>query len=366
MLKTVTAVGAFFFAFASCSDSVDESNLYVFKGEMVSSFLTNNSDRFSDYIGLAKRTRLSKKTKSTVMELLATRGNYTCFAPTNEAVQAFVDSLMDQKGFPVDQVSDSIAEMIVKNSIIDTDQEKAFESSDFNEGALAWQNLNDRYVTVSFDTIKGKAVVVINSEARIVEPDNECENGYVHVMDKVVAMSNDEISQLIGQADNCRIFSRLLQETGWAKKLNKYRDEEYEENHPEYGNAIGSTGGNVAQYKCPDHRYFGYTVFVEPDSVFEKEWGIKIQVSEFGQIENWDEVKSIIEERCKSVDIYRQTANDAGNPTDWNNEDNVVNQFVAYHLYEDRIPFELLVIHMNEWGYSFKNTNKLAANVTRN
>ena len=30
MLKTVTAVGAFSFAFASCSDSVDESNLYVF------------------------------------------------------------------------------------------------------------------------------------------------------------------------------------------------------------------------------------------------------------------------------------------------------------------------------------------------
>lgn len=367
MLKTITAVGAFFFAFTSCSDSVDESNLYVFKGEMVSSFLTNNSDRFSDYIGLAKRTKLSKKTKSTVMELLAARGNYTCFVPTNEAVQAFVDSIMDQKNFPVEQVTDSIAEMIVKNSIIDTDQNKAFETTDFTEGALAYQNLNDRYVMVSFgtDTTSGKAVVIINSESRIIEPDNECENGYVHVVDRVVAMSNDEISQLVGQADNCRIFSRLLQETGWAKKLNKYRDEEYEEDHPEYGNALGSlTIGQT--YKCPEHRYFGYTLFVEPDSVFEKEWGIKIQVSEFGQIENWDEVKKIMEERCNSVDIYRQTANDAGNPEDWGNEDNAVNQFVAYHLYEDGIPPELLVVHMNEWGYSFKNENKLAVNVTRN
>lgn len=366
ILKTITMVGALLFAFTGCSDSVDDSNLYVFKGEMVSSFLTNNSDRFSDYISLAKRTKLSKKTQSTVMELLATRGNYTVFAPTNEAVQVFVDSIMDQKNFPIDQVSDSIAEMVVKNSIIDTDQNKAYEQSDFNEGALPYQNLNDRYVTVSYDTINGKAVVVINSESRIVEPDNECENGYVHVMDKVVAMSNDEISQLISQADNCKIFSRLLQETGWAKKLNKYRDEDYEENHPEYGNAIGSTGGNVAQYKCPEHRYFGYTAFVEPDSVYEKEWGIKIQVSNFGQIENWDEVKKSIEEHCNQVDIYRQTANEAGNPEDWTNQDNVVNQFVAYHLYEDQIPFDLLVIHMNEWGYSFKNPNKLAANVTRN
>lgn len=46
ILKTITMVGALLFAFTGCSDSVDESNLYVFKGEMVSSFLTNNSDRF--------------------------------------------------------------------------------------------------------------------------------------------------------------------------------------------------------------------------------------------------------------------------------------------------------------------------------
>jgi len=349
-----------------CSDNVDDSNLYVFTGDMISTYLTKNSDQFSDYIALAQRTKLSRRSQSTVMELLATRGHYTVFAPTNDAVHAFVDSIMDQKDYPLSDVSDSIAEMIVKNSIIDTGTADAYETNDLTEGALAYQNLNNRYVTVSFDTINGKASIIINSEARIISPDNECENGYVHVTDKVVAMSNDEISQLIGQADNCKIFSRLLQETGWADKLNEYRDEEYEENHPEYGNAIGSTGGNVKEYKCPDHRYLGYTVFVETDSVFEKEWGINIKLSSFGQIENWDEVKAQIVKHCEDVDIYKETSDNAGSPTDWENEDNVVNQFVAYHLYKDMVPFDLLVIHMNEWGYSFKNTNKLAVNVTRN
>ena len=366
ILKTAAMAFVGLVAFSACSDEVDESNLYIFKGQMVSTFLNENSDRFSDYISLAKRTRLSKRSTSTVMELLATRGNYTCFIPTNEVLQSYVDSIMNQKDYPIADVSDSIAEMVVKNSIIDTDMEEGYESTSFTEGALGYKNMNDRYVTISFDTINGKAVVVVNSESRLVEPDNECENGYVHIVDKVVAMSNDEISQLISQADNCKIFSRLLQETGWAKKLDEYRDEDYEENHPEYGNAIGSTGGNVDQYKCPSHRYLGYTVFVEPDSVFEQEWGIKIQISSFGQIENWDEVKQKIEEQCKGIDLYRQTANAAGNPEEWSNEDNEVNQFVAYHLYEDMIPFDLLVIHMNEWGYSYKNTNKLAANVTRN
>lgn len=299
---------------------------------MISTYLTKNSDQFSDYIALAQRTKLSRRSQSTVMELLATRGHYTVFAPTNDAVHAFVDSIMDQKDYPLSDVSDSIAEMIVKNSIIDTGSADAYETNDLTEGALAYQNLNNRYVTVSFDTINGKASIIINSEARIISPDNECENGYVHVTDKVVAMSNDEISQLIGQADNCKIFSRLLQETGWADKLNEYRDEEYEENHPEYGNAIGSTGGNVKEYKCPDHRYLGYTVFVETDSVFEKEWGINIKLSSFGQIENWDEVKAQIVKHCEDVDIYKETSDNAGSPTDWENEDNVVNQFVAYHL----------------------------------
>lgn len=366
LMKGMLALAMALLMVSSCDDSVDESNLYVFKGEMVASFLTKHSENFSDYIEMAKRTRLSKKSKSTVMDLLATRGNYTCFAPTNDAVQEYVDSIMNQKDFPVDQVSDSIAELIVRNSIIDSHGAKAYETNDFTEGALAYKNMSDRFVTVSFDTVNGRAAIIINSAARIVEGDNECENGYVHVMDRVVAMANDEISQLIGQAKNTKIFTRLLQETGWAKKLNKYRDEEYEENHPEYGNAIGSAGGNVAQYKCPEHRYFGYTVFVEPDSVFEQEWGIKLDISEFGQISNWDEVKQKIEEHCHAVDIYDQTSRAAGNPADWNDDDNVVNQFVAYHLYEDQIPYDLLVIHMNEWGYSFKNPNKLAANVTRN
>ena len=136
-----------------CSDNVDDSNLYVFTGDMISTYLTKNSDQFSDYIALAQRTKLSRRSQSTVMELLATRGHYTVFAPTNDAVHAFVDSIMDQKDYPLSDVSDSIAEMIVKNSIIDTGTADAYETNDLTEGALAYQNLNNRYVTVSFDTI---------------------------------------------------------------------------------------------------------------------------------------------------------------------------------------------------------------------
>ena len=44
----------------------------------------------------------------------------------------------------------------------------------------------------------------------------------------------------------------------------------------------------------------------------------------------------------------------------------MVNQFVAYHLTATHVPYDLLVIHMNEMGYSYMNTSKLSLNVTRN
>lgn len=358
------AIGALL---SSCSDKIDDSNLYVFKGEMVSTFLTNNSENFSKYISLASRVHLSNKSQSTVMDLLSTRGHYTCFAPMNDALQEYVDSVMDTPNYPIEQLSDSLASFIVKNSIIDTGDDDAYETSDFVEGALNYQNLNDRYVTVAFDTINGRASFIINSDSRIIDADNECENGYVQVVDKVLALSSDELPTLISQTPNLKIFSRLLQETGWENYLTEYLDYDYEYNHPETGNALGpSVGGGVATYDCPDHRRLGYTAFVETDSVFASEWGINIQISEFGQIANWDEVKSIIEQKCSEVDVYAQTANAAGNPQEWTDPDNVVNQFVAYHLTATHVPYDLLVIHMNEMGYSYLNANQLSLNVTRN
>lgn len=350
---------------ASCSDDVDESSLYVFKGEMVSTYLTNNSDDFSKYISLAKRTHLSPKSQSTVMDLLSTRGNYTCFAPRNDALQEYVDSVMDTPDYPIEHLDDSTAAFIVKNSIIDSGDRKAYETIDFTEGALAYKNLNDRYVTVNFDTLNGKVAFVINSGSRITDADIECENGYVQVVDKVVSLSSDELPALIGQASNMKIFSRLLEETGWDDRLKDYLDYDYEYDHPESGYGHRLDASHMVA-PCPEHRRFGYTAFVEPDSVYEKEWGVRISVSEYGAIENWDDVKRIIEEKCAGVDVYAQTSTAAGNPSDWTDPDNVVNQFVAYHLTGTQVAYDLLVIHMNEIGYSYTNSSKLSLNVTRN
>lgn len=359
VLSAVVVSGS---AFVSCSDDIDDSNLYSFTGDVVTSYLDKNEE-FSEYVQLLKRTKLSTKATTTLYDLLSTRGNYTCFAPTNDAVHAYVDSIMGEQNYPLDQLNDSIAELIAKNSVIDTDDDEALETNMFVEGALSYTNMNDRYVTVDFDTLSGQVSYIINSSARIIVPDIEVENGYVHVVDAVVASSMAALPSLMETIPNLRVFTRLLQETGWADKMQDYLDLDYEFNHPETGKPTWSTQANI---HTPDHRKQGYTCFVETDSLFQTKWGITPVVAENGEITNWDDIKRVIEEKCGQMELYAETSTANGSPTDWTNENNVVNQFVAYHLLDQSVPYNLLVVHYNEMYYSFRNSSRLTLNITEN
>ena len=69
----------------SCSENIDESNLYTFTGETIEDFLKNREDQFGNFNYILSRIGYDK--------ILSAYGTYTCFAPTNEAVSSYVDSL---------------------------------------------------------------------------------------------------------------------------------------------------------------------------------------------------------------------------------------------------------------------------------
>ena len=71
--------------FVSCSENIDESNLYTFTGETIEDFLKNREDQFGNFNYILSRIGYDK--------ILSAYGTYTCFAPTNEAVSSYVDSL---------------------------------------------------------------------------------------------------------------------------------------------------------------------------------------------------------------------------------------------------------------------------------
>ena len=79
-----------------------------------------------------------------------------------------LDSIYNQKDFPVEQIEDSVAERIVRCSILDSKDGDAYRIADFSEGTLPITNADDRYMTIRFDTVNGKAAVRINNDALVI------------------------------------------------------------------------------------------------------------------------------------------------------------------------------------------------------
>ena len=346
LLRTFTAAFAVA-SFWSCSDKVDSSNLFVFEGETVANYL-EDTEGYSMFSQLTKRVKTGRKTDSRVYSLLAARGNYTVFAPSDKAVQQFIDSVYEKNNYSLDSITYEMAEYIVRNAIIDNQNQKGLKTTDFVIGALETRSLDDRYIMISFDTLNAKTVVVVNEKSRIENPDVECSNGYIQGVDRVLQPSNDKLPDLIKGAPNMKIFSRLLEETGFADSMNLVRDEDYEVNHAEYGPNLDKT----AQIPNPDHRYYGFTAFVETDSVFMEQWGVSAPDYRNDVFVNWQSVLSVIKEQCLKV-YPGATAEDLKDPN------NAVHQFVAYHLVPARMSWEKMVIHMLEMGYGFSNPNNL-------
>lgn len=218
----------------SCSDNINESNLYVFTGESATDFVRSQPE-LSMYCTLLTKARSGIGKGSTMDHMLESRGNYTCFIPTNQAIQMFLDSVYNRNNYDVNEVPDSMARVIVFNSVIDNGNVDAYKSTDFYEGVLQIKTMADRYIVINFQANdSGKVITRVNTYSRIISADNKVENGQIHVVDRVVMPATTSLPGLMGIQDNLRIFHHLLEVTSWADSMTQYRDEEYElQDHPQ-------------------------------------------------------------------------------------------------------------------------------------
>ena len=127
MLTAVLVLAGTLSFLTSCHEKIDMSNRFTFTEETVWSYLEKNDSLYSEYTHLLEVVPISEISSSTVAQLLSARGHFTCFAPNNEAIYQYLDTLYRKgiisspswDGFPNDAVLDSIQKVIVYNSIID-------------------------------------------------------------------------------------------------------------------------------------------------------------------------------------------------------------------------------------------------------
>lgn len=338
-------IGSVLLGFSSCKDEIDASNL-VTKTEATIWDYLDSVAVYSDYADILEVVRTGEGSNtSSLASMLAAYGNYTCFAPSNEAIRKYVmevtDSVTDD--WRTLYETDSVAIIdLAKNSIIDNGDARAYSVADFptDGGAFGLANLNDRMLTCTLDTT---GQYVINGMAGVDRLDVQLGNGYMQGVSTVITLSTSSVFDLIAAAPNMKVMTELLRQTGWGDSLLRFRnDENYStDGYPEsqrYQTDI-PTGLPIAQ-----HRYYGFTAFVETDDVYERELGVNLQIDIAGNISNFDAVLEALRNRCSQY-YGSEDAEDLTSP------DNAINRFVAYHLLDGAITYNRLVRHCNEFGY---------------
>ena len=228
---------------SACKENIDESARYVFKEETILSYLEKHDD-YTEYVKLLKIMPVSFVSESTVAQLLAARGNYTVFAPTNDAIQKYLEELVEKEiiaspswdAFTDSTKLDSVRHVIVHNSVIDGGEEGFYETYSFptdDNAEMPMNNMNGRKLAVHM--IEGTDSIYMDGDCPINIRNRNIYalNGIIHQMEKVVAPSIVSLGGILRtvideQKGPYLVTARCIMQCGYIDTLEVTRDEAYE------------------------------------------------------------------------------------------------------------------------------------------
>ncbi len=301
-------------ATVSCSDEPDDENFYTFTGEMMSDYFRNRPE-YSDFAYIVDQAGMT--------DLLSAYGHYTCFLPSNKVVENYLNKkgLNSVKDLTREQC-DTIARTHLVNNM--------YATIDMNDGTLNTANMNKRYIQITHTVDKNdNSVVQLNRMSNIIFElkDDSVENGIIHPIDVLLENSNSSISDVLKANDRIRIFYEGLVATGLRDTLIKTKDESYDGS--KYGTYSYTSDFWREIAVAPEEKKYGFTVFVEPDDLYEKKF------KEYGISTSNGMVRALYDLACKIYDPV--FAGDAGYKAAYGfdkitDRNNPLNMFMAYHI----------------------------------
>lgn len=273
----------------SCvDDNVSEDALYTFVGETVTSYCSKQAN-----LSIFSRIVEESETSS----LLSSYGHYTCFAPTDSAFYKYFKA----KGITYEDLKKEDKQKIVYNHVIKSEHTDYMTES-FQEGSLPEPSMSDRLINISFAKYDENQRILVNQDVPILYKDIEVHNGVVHVVGNVVDPSNAYLTGLMKSKAYFSLFSQALEATALGDSIMGVYDATYQK--PTSDPAVGS------DFKWPEMKKYGYTIFAETDETFKK-----------AGIETLD-------------DLVQYAATYYGNEDagDYKSRKNPLNKFVSYHI----------------------------------
>lgn len=316
--------------FTSCKEDIDESNLYTFTGETIEDYLANREDQFGSFNYILKRIGYDK--------ILSAYGMYTCFAPNNEAVAAYLDSLYNDpvntenphNGMTapgLEGLTDSLCNDIALFHLLPTEVMGVNMSNGMTLSTMLGRDIN-----TSIDSISGATVV--NRYSFITSMDNELENGVLHEISQVLQRSNRLMAGEMEQhLDIFSLFSQALKITGLADSLTAQERKDFD------------GVSNTYNFYVPEKSIEGYTIFAETDETL-KENGIN-SVEDLARYAN-EVYANCAQSGSGWYDFYRNKGYQVSTGNDYSSPYNALNMFMRYHILKYKVSYDKLVRSFNE------------------
>ena len=358
--------------FTACTEEPDGSNLFSADEKTIAELVRERPELTAFYRILEK---------GGFDKYMATYGEYTCFAPVNDGVNSYLDSLYNDPSYltsktkvihndikedpnwenlgvmdKVELMSDSLCDDLARYHL----SGEAHMLVDYDGSETTWTTMKvGRNIKVGSFKMNAYnpdfiGLTSLNEVSAITEGDIEAINGVLHICSDVIPRSNrtmDDQLRIEGSVNgNLKIFYEALEKTGYVDTLliDKKRNADGTAKIFDYGGTPTDRDGVKLYY--PTDCEVKWTVFAETDDVFEA-----------AGIHNFDDLRAKCAEwygNCGAwYDYVREKGITPSTGDDYENPWNVVNMFVAYHILRAGMPVDKIVYEYQpsnaNWNFSF-------------
>lgn len=308
--SATSSIFMFFVAFALVFTACVDAPLTITTNteEMMGEYIEKRPNDFSEFQKLLDTTQ--------VLGLLNAYGEYTLFAPDNDAMKKFfaTNGKSSLEDFQLDTLKKIVYDHIIKGYIVSTEE--------FIDGLMPYLTMSERFVATSSKSVNNKLIYTVNENSSIIQKDIKVSNGIIHVIDEVLNPSTLNIVQAIAADDKFKIFYAALLKTELWKKLQLTRDDSYDPKNYSHIDVTWVQGGG-SKDELPVSRKYGYTVLLESDQTLKTKYGIN----------NLDDLINYTKNN-----VYHENPSDA-NINDYTDSRNALNKFVAYHLINKKLTY---------------------------
>ena len=318
----------------SCSDEPDSEYFYAFTGEMMSDYLKNR-EQYSEFAAIVE--------KADLMPLLSTYGKYTCFLPDNDAVEKY---LQDRGLKSVNDLTKADCDTIARTHLVNN----IYSTFEMTQDRLPNANLLGRYIATSQGVdADSNAVVYLEGLTHIifektypngntVHQNDSVENGIVQPIDMVIEKSNSTVTDILRDNPKISLFYKAFEATGLKDLLTeKVADETYDnKKYPKYyyKSHVRKEVGWV-----PDTKKYGFTAFVEPDSVYRAkfvEYGIDTSNGDLRAL--YDLAAKIYYDVYGSPETFGDATKEGWKFENLTDSINPLKRFIQYHIMTRYVP----------------------------